>query len=88
MVEDALRDLTLLEPQGRRFAATVVLSLVRFLLLLLEELLVLLVRFQATQEVEESVVRMVLLEIDVADVRVLEVKMRVLLLLLLSGEVQ
>ena len=88
MVEDALRDLTLLEPQGRRFAATVVLWLVRFLLLLLEELLVLLVRFQATQEVEESVVRMVLLEIDVADVRVLEVKMRVLLLLLLSGEVQ
>ena len=48
----------------------------------------LLVGFQATQEVEESVVRMVLLEIDVADVRVLEVKMRVLLLLLLSGEVQ
>ena len=57
-------------------------------MLLLEELLVLLVGFQATQEVEESVVRMVLLEIDVADVRVLEVKMRVLLLLLLSGEVQ
>ena len=57
-------------------------------MLLLEELLVLLVGFQATQEVEESVVRMVLLEIDFADVRVLEVKMRVLLLLLLSGEVQ